>query len=184
MIVSVQGLRKVYKGAKDIVAVDGIDLSVGEGEIFGLLGPNGAGKTTTISIATTRALPTAGRVLIAGIDVVESPALARQQIGVVPQYNTLDRACTVFENLYFHCLYFGFSRPEAKARATALLEQFHLTERGECTATAAVGRPRAAGADCQSNRAPAKGPVSRRAECGTRSAEPNCHVGCSAGAQS
>ena len=129
MIVSVQGLRKVYAGKKDIVAVDGIDLEVGEGEIFGLLGPNGAGKTTTISIATTRALPTAGRVLIAGIDVVKSPALARQEIGVVPQYNTLDRSCTVFENLYFHCLYFGFSRPAAKARATALLSQFHLTER-------------------------------------------------------
>ena len=52
-------------------------------------------------------------------------------IGVVPQYNTLDRACTVFENLYFHCLYFGFSRAEATARARGLLEQFHLAERAD-----------------------------------------------------
>ena len=113
------------------MAVDSIDLSVREGEIFGLLGPNGAGKTTTISICTTRALPTGGRVQIAGIDVVAHPAAARREIGVVPQYNTLDRACTIFENLHFHCLYFGFSRGEATARTRELLEQFHLTERAE-----------------------------------------------------
>ena len=131
MIVSIEGLRKVYEGKQRVVAVDGIDLAVREGEIFGLLGPNGAGKTTTISIATTRALPTGGRVRIAGIDVVESPSQARREIGVVPQYNTLDRACTVFENLYFHCLFFGFSRADATARANGLLEQFHLAERAK-----------------------------------------------------
>ncbi|MEO6981487.1 MAG: ATP-binding cassette domain-containing protein, partial [Edaphobacter sp.] len=100
-----------------------------EGELFGLLGPNGAGKTTTISICTTRALPTAGRVRIAGVDVVATPALARRSIGVVPQYNTLDRACTIFENIHFHCLFFGFSRAEATRRTESLLAQFHLTER-------------------------------------------------------
>ena len=129
MIVSIEGLRKVYEGKQRVVAVDGIDLSVPEGEIFGLLGPNGAGKTTTISVATTRALPTSGRVFIAGIDVVASPALARRQIGVVPQYNTLDRACTIYENILFHCLYFGLSRAAAATRTRELLEQFHLTER-------------------------------------------------------
>ncbi len=114
-----------------MVAVNGIDLSVREGELFGLLGPNGAGKTTTISICTTRALPTAGRVRIAGIDVVKAPALARRSIGVVPQFNTLDRACTIFENIHFHCLYFGFSRAEARQRTKQLLSQFHLTERAD-----------------------------------------------------
>jgi ABC-2 type transport system ATP-binding protein len=129
VIVEIEGLQKTYDGKQRVVAVDGIDLSVQEGELFGLLGPNGAGKTTTISICTTRALPTAGKVRIAGVDVVAAPALARRSIGVVPQYNTLDRACTVFENIHFHCLYFGFSRPEAKQRTDQLLAQFHLTER-------------------------------------------------------
>ncbi len=131
MIVEISGLQKIYNGKQRVVAVDGIDLSVREGELFGLLGPNGAGKTTTISICTTRALPTAGRVRIAGIDVVKTPAVARRSIGVVPQYNTLDRACTIFENIYFHCLYFGFSRAEARQRTTRLLSQFHLSERAD-----------------------------------------------------
>jgi ABC-2 type transport system ATP-binding protein len=129
VIVEVKGLRKVYEGKGQVVAVDGIDLNVEEGEIYGLLGPNGAGKTTTISICTTRALPTAGMVRIAGVDVVREPAVARRGIGVVPQYNTLDRSCTIAENILFHCLYFGFSRAEAKARTAELLDQFHLTER-------------------------------------------------------
>jgi ABC-2 type transport system ATP-binding protein len=131
VIVEIEGLRKVYDGKQRVVAVDGIDLSVHPGELYGLLGPNGAGKTTTISICTTRALPTAGRVRIAGIDVVAAPALARRGIGVVPQYNTLDRACTIYENIHFHCLYFGFSRAEAKQRTDQLLAQFHLTERAD-----------------------------------------------------
>ena len=131
MIVEIEGLQKVYDGKQRVVAVDGIDLSVRPGELYGLLGPNGAGKTTTISICTTRALPTAGRVRIAGVDVVAAPALARRGIGVVPQYNTLDRACTIYENIHFHCLYFGFSRAEAKQRTHQLLAQFHLTERAD-----------------------------------------------------
>jgi ABC-2 type transport system ATP-binding protein len=128
-IVEIVGLRKVYPGKSPVTAVDGIDLRVDAGLIYGLLGPNGAGKTTTISIATTRAVPTAGSVKIAGVDVVASPALARRSIGVVPQYNTLDRSCTVAENIIFHCLYFGMSRAEAKARTAQLLDQFRLSDR-------------------------------------------------------
>src|SRR5882757_1979055 len=129
MIVEIEGLHKIYDGKQRVVAVDGIDLSVRPGEIYGLLGPNGAGKTTTISVSTTRALPTSGKVHIAGVDVVANPSLARIHIGVVPQYNTLDRACTIFENINFHCIYFGFSRADAPARTAQLLAQFHLTER-------------------------------------------------------
>jgi ABC-2 type transport system ATP-binding protein len=131
VIVEVQGLRKTYAGKQSVTAIDGIDLSVQPGAIFGLLGPNGAGKTTTISICTTRALPSAGQVRISGIDVVAHPAVARRSIGVVPQYNTLDRSCTIAENISFHCLYFGFSRAEARARTASLLAQFHLSERAK-----------------------------------------------------
>jgi ABC-2 type transport system ATP-binding protein len=113
------------------VAVDGIDLDVPAGGIFGLLGPNGAGKTTTISICTTRSLPTSGQVTIAGCDVVAKPAVARRQIGVVPQYNTLDRSLTAFENLFFHCRYFGMSDSKSKGRAQQLLSQFRLADRAK-----------------------------------------------------
>ncbi len=128
-IVEILGLRKVYSGKSSVTAVDGIDLHVPAGLIYGLLGPNGAGKTTTISIATTRAIPTAGSVKIAGIDVVAHPALARRSIGVVPQFNTLDRSCTVAENIYFHCRYFGLTKTEATARTAQLLDQFRLSDR-------------------------------------------------------
>ena len=130
-IVDITGLRKVYPGKNSVTAVDGIDLRVSAGLIYGLLGPNGAGKTTTISIATTRAIPTAGSVRIAGIDVVAHAAIARRSIGVVPQYNTLDRSCTVEENIFFHCLYFGMSRAESRARTAQLLDQFRLTDRAK-----------------------------------------------------
>jgi len=129
VIVEIEDLRKVYDGKQRVVAVDGIDLSVRPGELYGLLGPNGAGKTTTISICTTRALPTSGQVRIAGVNVVKSPAVARRSIGVVPQYNTLDRACTVYENIYFHCLYFGFTRTEARERTALPMQKSRLSPR-------------------------------------------------------
>ena len=129
LIVEIEALTKIYESKLRVVALEGVDLELKQGEIFGLLGPNGAGKTTTISISTTRALPTSGTVRIAGIDVVQHPAHARQHIGVVPQFNTLDRSLTVYENLYFHCRYFGFSHSKAKSRTLELLAQFLLTER-------------------------------------------------------
>ena len=128
-IVNIQKMSKTYPGKTPVEAVKGIDLAVERGELFGLLGPNGAGKSTTISVCTTRSLPTGGRVTIAGIDVVAHPAEARRFMGVVTQYNTLDRQCTVWENLYFHCRYFGLSHAHSAKKADELLELFKLTER-------------------------------------------------------
>ena len=91
-VICCEQLTKLYPGG--VLAVDRLDLAVHPGEIFGLLGPNGAGKTTTAGMLTTRVIPTSGRAIVAGIDVVAHPALAKQLIGVVPQTNTLDRALT------------------------------------------------------------------------------------------
>jgi ABC-2 type transport system ATP-binding protein len=130
-------LIKVYPG--DIRAVDGLDLVVHEGEIFGLLGPNGAGKTTTAGMLTTRVIPTSGTALVGGIDVVRHPARAKRLIGVVPQTNTLDRSLNVWENLYYHGRFFGMSARSAKAEATRLLEQFRLSERSAAPVAALSG---------------------------------------------
>jgi ABC-2 type transport system ATP-binding protein len=124
-IIRTAGLTKVYAGS-DLRAVDGLDLVVGPGEIFGLLGPNGAGKTTTAGMLTTRVIPTSGRAFVGGIDVVAHPALAKQILGIVSQQNTLDRQLTVWENLYFHGRLFGIPARESKRTATELLTQFQL----------------------------------------------------------
>jgi len=132
-IVNIQQLVKTYPGKTPVEAVKGIDLAVERGELFGLLGPNGAGKSTTISVCTTRSLPTAGRVTIAGVDVVEHPSEARRYMGVVTQFNTLDRQCTVWENLYFHCRYFGIPHAQSAKRSDELLELFKLTEKAKAS---------------------------------------------------
>jgi len=129
VVMRTEQLTKVYNG--HIRAVDGLDLEVYEGEIFGLLGPNGAGKTTTAGMLTTRVIPTSGRAFVGGIDVVAHATAAKQVIGVVPQSNTLDRSLSVWENLYFHGRFFGMAAKTAKAEATRLLEQFRLIERAK-----------------------------------------------------
>ncbi len=115
--------------APGVLAVDRLQLSVRAGEFFGLLGPNGAGKTTTIGMLTTRVVPTSGRAVVAGVDVVAQPALARTRLAAVTQTNTLDRGLSVFDNLYFHGRYFGLPRPESRRRATELLAHFDLAEK-------------------------------------------------------
>ena len=135
----VERLSKRYAGPPVVDAVRGIDLEVGEGEIFGLLGPNGAGKTTTVGMCTTRVVPTSGRVRVAGVDVQADPPAARCRVGVVTQFNTLDRSCTVYENLFYHCRYFGMGRRDANARAGELLASFRLTDRAEASVDALSG---------------------------------------------
>jgi ABC-2 type transport system ATP-binding protein len=136
-VIRAEWLTKIYPG--DIKAVDNLDMTVFKGEIFGLLGPNGAGKTTTAGMLTTRVIPTSGRALVGGIDVVAHPALAKRLIGVVPQSNTLDRSLSVWNNLYFHGRFFGMSAKQSRAKCHQLLEQFRLSERAKSPVLALSG---------------------------------------------
>src|SRR5437762_7490503 len=148
-----RALRKVYKGtgkvrgggssysarwappgstaapSGDVVALESLDLDIQAGEFFGLLGPNGAGKTTAIGILTTRVLPTSGRAIVAGADVVEDSVRVRQTIGVVPQRPNADLSLNVLENLQFHAAYFGISFEVATKRAYELLERLGLSDK-------------------------------------------------------
>jgi ABC-2 type transport system ATP-binding protein len=129
-IIEIDKLEKQYKGSP-VKAVNQISFSVKRGEIFGLLGPNGAGKTSTISILTTRSLPTGGRVVLAGADVVADPVSVKKSIAVVPQRNNLDRSLTAIENLTFHAAYFGAKRKQRRERAMALLKELGLADRAK-----------------------------------------------------
>jgi ABC-2 type transport system ATP-binding protein len=137
-VIVTKDLTKVYAGA-DFRAVDELNLTVSTGEIFGLLGPNGAGKTTVAGMLTTRVVPTSGTAVVAGVNVVEHPALAKQFIGVVSQTNTLDRQLTVWENLYFHGRLFGIGASESRATADQLLEQFQLSKWAKASVYALSG---------------------------------------------
>jgi ABC-2 type transport system ATP-binding protein len=111
----------------DLVAVDGVDLVVAEGEVFGFLGPNGAGKSTTVRMLTTLLTPTAGRARVAGHDVVAEAALVRRRIGVALQDAAIDPLMTGNELLQLQAVLHGLGRAEARARGAELLERVGLT---------------------------------------------------------
>ncbi|MFI7416886.1 ATP-binding cassette domain-containing protein [Nonomuraea sp. NPDC049684] len=119
-----QGLRKTY-GSK--TALDGIDLDVPEGTVYGLLGPNGAGKTTAVRILTTLLRPSAGRAEVAGFDVTAEPRRVRAAIGLVGQQTAVDEILTGRQNLELFGRLYHLSAPAARARAAELLERFGLT---------------------------------------------------------
>jgi ABC-2 type transport system ATP-binding protein len=137
-IIETVGLVKSYPGT-DFRAVDGLNLQVNMGEVYGLLGPNGAGKTTTVGVLTTRVIPSDGQAFVGGIDVVAHPTLVKQMIGVVSQQNTLDRQLTSWENLYFHGRLFGMGKRESRQVADELLEQFQLTRFAKASVYALSG---------------------------------------------
>ncbi|WP_293769460.1 ATP-binding cassette domain-containing protein [Sporichthya sp.] len=127
--VLVEGLVKRYGQApKDHLALDGLDLQIEEGTALGLLGPNGAGKTTTVRILTTLLRPDAGRVVVAGIDVLRDPAAVRRRIGLAGQFTALDYTLTARENLQMFGRLYRLGRRQADKRADLLLERFRLTE--------------------------------------------------------
>ncbi|WP_019631329.1 ATP-binding cassette domain-containing protein [Actinomadura atramentaria] len=119
------GLRKRYPG---VTAVDGVDLCVAPGESFGFLGPNGAGKSTTIAMLTTLAVPTAGRVEIAGHDTRTDPVAARRSIGLIFQESTLDGELTAAENLRFHADLYDVPVERVPARVAETLALVGLTD--------------------------------------------------------
>lgn len=137
-VIRCEKLTKRYRNG-NILAVDQLDLTVRCGEIFGLLGPNGAGKTTTVGMLTTLVIPTGGKAFVTNIDVVSHPAAAKQVIGVVAQTNNLDRALTVWENLYYHGLFFGMSAKESREAADKFLDEFRLAERARAEIGAISG---------------------------------------------
>jgi ABC-2 type transport system ATP-binding protein len=123
--IEAEGLVRTFKG--DIRAVDGIDLAVQHGEIYGFLGPNGAGKSTTVHMLTTLLPPTAGHARVAGFDVEKEGPAVRRSIGAALQEAALDPILTGREHLRLQCALHGISGRERKARATELLERVGLT---------------------------------------------------------
>ena len=122
-----EGLKKSYG---EIKALDGLDLEVAQGSVFGLLGPNGAGKTTAVKVMTTLIKPTSGRAVIDGIDVSEDPRSVRTRIGLTGQYAAVEERLTGRENLELIGRYFHYSKADQKARASQLLEMFDLVDAG------------------------------------------------------
>ncbi|WP_188189724.1 ATP-binding cassette domain-containing protein [Nonomuraea sp. SYSU D8015] len=120
-----EGLVKKYG---DVVALDGMNLSVPEGTVLGLLGPNGAGKTTTVRILTTLLRPDAGRATVAGCDVVRDAARLRSRIGASGQYAAVDEHLTGAENLEMIGRLHHLGTERSRRRARELLERFDLTD--------------------------------------------------------
>ena len=127
--VEVRDLEREFKGG--IRAVDGLDLDVSEGEIYGFLGPNGAGKTTVVRILTTLLRPTGGRALVAGHDVVKDGDAVRRSIGVALQEAAIDPLMTGRELLRMQGALHGLRGREARERAQSLLARVGLTEAGD-----------------------------------------------------
>jgi len=123
VLIEASGLEKRYG---DILAVDGISLEVRKGEVLGFLGPNGAGKSTTMKMLTGFLEPDAGSASIAGVDVLESPKLAKRKLGYLPEGAPCYGDMTARAFLIFIAEIRGFDREEAKRRVAAAVEKTQL----------------------------------------------------------
>ena len=125
-MIEVQDLTHRYG---DRVALSKINFRVNQGEIFGLLGPNGGGKSTLFRILSTMMVPTAGRAVLAGHDIVKEPAEVRRRVGVVFQTQSLDKALTVEENLRSQGHLHGLSGSVLRERMQYAMQQLGLADR-------------------------------------------------------
>jgi ABC-2 type transport system ATP-binding protein len=124
--VRAERLRKTFEA---LVAVDGLDLQVPRGEVFGLLGPNGSGKTTTIRMLCGLLAPTSGSATVAGFDVAREPERVKQRIGYMSQRYGLYDDLSVYENLRFYATVYGLHGAARSARLDAMLNELHLAPR-------------------------------------------------------
>ncbi|MEA2662451.1 MAG: type transport system ATP-binding protein [Chloroflexota bacterium] len=138
--IQLRGIRRVFniktgtirRHAKQVVAIDGLSMDVGEGELFGLLGPNGAGKTTTIKILTTLLMPTTGTATVHGRDVVREAAGVRREIGFVfGGERGLYYRLSGRDNLRYFAELYRVPPAEIRRRVDELLEMVGLTEKAE-----------------------------------------------------
>src|ERR1035437_2668779 len=125
MAVEVKGLVKHFGENR---AVDGIDLHIPTGTIYGVLGPNGAGKTTALRILSTLMQPDKGSAKIFGHDILREGQIVRQLIGLTGQDASVDEKLSANENLYIFSRLLGFSRSDSRKKTKELLEEFGLTE--------------------------------------------------------
>jgi daunorubicin resistance ABC transporter ATP-binding subunit len=123
--IEVHGVSKRFG---DVVALDGLDLTVPAGTVFGLLGPNGAGKTTLVRILATLLAPTSGRAAVLGCDVVGQPRAVRRRIGLAGQFAAVDEELTGRENVEMIARLYRLSTSDARRRAGDVLERFDLVE--------------------------------------------------------
>jgi len=128
LAVSATGLVKTFG---DLRAVDGIDLEVRRGEVFGVLGPNGAGKTTMLQMLATLLPMDGGHAEIFGVDVQKHPHVVRQLVGVTGQYASVDENLTARENLFLFGRLLGLEKKKARATGEDLLARFGLEEAGD-----------------------------------------------------
>ncbi|MFI5367642.1 MAG: ATP-binding cassette domain-containing protein [Spirochaetia bacterium] len=132
-IITIKGLSKSFrtrrgKGRPELVqAVNGIDLSVEQGESFGFLGPNGAGKSTTLRMLSTLLPPDDGSVTIAGFDLRAEPRRVRRQIGYVSQAGGTDPLASGRENMVLQARLYGLSAPSARQRSEELIDALELS---------------------------------------------------------
>jgi ABC-2 type transport system ATP-binding protein len=124
-IIEINGLTRRFG---DLTAVDGLNLSIEAGEIFGLLGPNGAGKTTVIKMLTTLLPPSAGTARVADFDIQRQPARVRENIAYVPQLVSADGGLTASENLRLFAKLYGVPRREIAPRVSDALKFVGLEE--------------------------------------------------------